>query len=413
MKKIYNLKYYMERDDMYKFTGCNGFDVWAENENGKLLGESELAKVLLEPFLKNLFKFSECYCITLNEINDDWGYFKEDIFYDSLEDKLYVQMMDDEDDYPSESIVILEKLLEGMKERSHVEEFVNLRKISRELMSEMERFCYFLYEHDIVKMFEYEKSRVGFTLNKKSINDSIQEHLINQYDKFPRLSTLAFYYSLINSLEELTSILYNILNEIVLSRGFISRSDDFIYRYCDKEMVSKVKDKIEAIIKKEDVTIDNFKNTVLNEIKYDMVEKGISRVCFNLLSISNVNGVTLVDEKQDINDFVNISHPLKCKWNNYDMHCNEKDIREIKGVKFNFSEENHMIFEMNVMPKCYAPSNTYIIDVNYSFKKQGRFLYLKDNISEKTSKEELKNLPIFINQMNVYTSDLVKKDWDN
>ena len=39
--------------------------------------------------------------------------------------------------------------------------------------------------------------------------------------------------------------------------------------------------------------------------------------------------------------------------------------------------------------------------------------YLKDNISEKTSKEELKNLPIFINQISIYTSDSVKKDWDN
>ena len=69
-----------------------------------------------------------------------------------------------------------------------------------------------------------------------------------------------------------------------------------------------------------------------------------------------------------------------------------------------------IIFEAKIIPKCYSPSVSYIIQVNYSFDEQGRFLFLKDNMEDNLIEEEFKNLPILIHEINIYNSKIVNKD---
>ena len=419
MEREYNLVYVMNFDFICNLNHKKKIAIWKDYD-GNETEKDELTKVLLEPFLKNLMKFSGCNHIILSELSEHWGCFRKSLYYDFDKDKLYqstVNTKDKERSYRSGSLVHLSNLIDKINRESRIQKFVNLEEVEPNVLKDVERFCCFLHERDFVLKIQ---EGINFEVSMCYLDDKIKEELISQYDRYPYLSTVALYYYLMDSPEKFINFLYKKIDSIILSQGFISKLQKSTYGSTysstyglDREIASSVKSRVDKIVREKDIAISNFKKYILNEIRYDVVKKASSNVYFNLLSISNVSGVSFVDEKQDINDFVNINHPLRCKWNNYDMHCNEKDIREIEGIKFNFSEENHMIFEMNVMPKCYAPSNTYIIDVNYSFKKQGRFLYLKDNISEKTSKEELKNLPIFINQISIYTSDSVKKDWDN
>ena len=422
MARIYNLEYHRSYDFICKFNSCKKVTVWRKNE-GEQANEKDIAKILLEPFLKNLMRFSYSPGILLNEITGD-ECFRESLDYDYDKKSLYIDIIDEDDwddnwEKTPSRMIVLKNLIKAIKDNEFIQKFVDLNKLSNEVLKELDRFSYMLYKEDYLK--EVKSIRYYYTrLSDYNINSKILEELISQYDKFPRLSTVAFYYYLIDESDKFITLVKNKLDQVIMSSGFIQESNDFIYSYMNNKNMSYIENKVQGMINKKDITINNFKDLILNGIKHDIIEEASSNVLFNLLSISNMNGISFTDkiyeiteDREDILKDLNYYHPLKCKWERFNRYAPKSDIRMIEGVKFDFGLENHMIFEMKVIPKCYAPSVIYIVDISYSFKEIGRFLFLKDDIEEEVTKDELKNLPIMINKMEVYSFDIIKENWNN
>ena len=66
-----------------------------------------------------------------------------------------------------------------------------------------------------------------------------------------------------------------------------------------------------------------------------------------------------------------------------------------------------MIFNIKISPRCYAPVKHYTLQVEYCFKDEDRFAFLKDYKDEDISESDLLDLPIAISKINIYNPEII------
>lgn len=423
LTKYTKISYYEIDDFIFKLSRGVDISIWKEYD--RFNNYKEKAELLLTPFLKELIIKSRCYSIILKEYCGDDFYresiccSKDDFYIEIEDDEWYDEDEDESNEYKEnyENIQLsreirLSDLIKAIKNNQSIQKFTNLNKLSSNAIKDIDRFCYEVYTEEYKEDIKNIRFRY-LEIDKFLLDKRIKEKLIGNYDKYPILSVLATYHYLIES-NDLINLICDKLNKIILSCGFISCSEKYVYDLPDRRKFSKSIEKIEALIYKKDITINSFKKYILDGIKDDIVDNDLANVHFNMVNMSKIDGITFLNlndiDEEKVCKHLNMLHPFKYKNASYYKFDKESDIRKVENTKFNFAGENYMIFEAKIIPKCYSHSVSYIIQVNYSFDEQGRFLFLKDNMEDNLIEEEFKNLPILVHEINIYNSRIVNKD---
>lgn len=398
----------------------------------------KISHILLMPFLKNLFEQGHCYRLELARYEDyDDDYDIESLHYSKNYNKnngLYITIDGDyyEDDYyidenNEDSYAYLynleivrgisfDNLINALKINKSVQELINLEDISPEILRELNKFCY--KEYLDIKAKYNNPYHLEYGISRWRLEKSIASKVFNNYEEYPKLSLLVIYYALIKS-NELTDLIGYKIGEMLLSQGFTYLAENEIYIIHKKEEDLLSIKKIAEITNRKKITINNIRKTVLNEIKNDIVDADLSAVSISPISLHNTKELDFCEgiDKKELR-YINKNNLYSYK--NYkaeDGHIryasnNERkftynDIREVGDSKVNFNGFNYMIFDIKVSPRCYAPAKHYTLQVEYCFKDENRFAFLKDYKDEDISESDLLDLPIAISRINIYNPDII------
>lgn len=380
------------------------------------------ASLLVTPFVKELIKQSECYRLVLKQYYDEDDYYKESIMISN--NSLYVKSEKYGYDYEDVNLesnepyrIDLKDLIEVMKNNEEIQNFINLKNLSGDKLLEIERFVYELYIEDYQKYMNNEIE--VFRINPSLIEQKIKDKTMGEHEKYPTLSILSTYYFLIKSLDfneafltksnEFTELIYEKVTNLVLSQGFITKYQDSVYNFpMQYESKRKAIEELNKLTINKTIKINTIIKSVLNNIKPNIVDKTKSDIYFSYITNSSNKAIIKDSDKNtDYEYYVDKFHPYKIGEAPYRRYKKEKDIRIIEDTEYNFSTENYILYEAKIVPRCYAPSRTYIVQVSYSFVEQGRFFYLKDGLEDNITEEELKNLPITIHEIDIFNPKIL------
>ena len=226
LREYTDITYYRADSLVLELSKNTNIPIWIGYD--KFKDYKKMAELLLNPFLKELMTKRHCYSIVLKENCED-GLYRETIYCTEKESCIQIKVESDTSEYsewenksmiPLSKGVYLSELVKVLKNNQYIQDFTDLNQLSTNIIKEIDRFCWEVY----VKEYQKYIKKVyysNFKMDLLSLEKIIKERLMGNYEEYPILSVLVIYNYLMES-NNLSVLLRNKLNEIILSQEFLN-----------------------------------------------------------------------------------------------------------------------------------------------------------------------------------------------